>query len=82
MLAIKYIYNIDLHCSEKKMSANHDHPHHVVKKRTIVKDRVGCVRTSTYSLPAEGHTYGAPTPEHGEGAGASKYSCRDPYCVK
>ncbi|KAJ1406432.1 hypothetical protein B484DRAFT_436707 [Ochromonadaceae sp. CCMP2298] len=46
-----------------------DHPTHIPKKRTMMKDRVGCVRASTYSLPMEGHTYGMKTPEAFEGAG-------------
>ena len=49
-----------------------EHPFHVIKKRTMVKDRVGCCRTSTYSLPSEGHTYGQKIPEQPEGAGDSK----------
>jgi hypothetical protein len=32
---------------------------HLPKRRTMVKDRVGCVRSSTYSLPTENrHVYG------------------------
>lgn len=50
-----------------------DHPSHVIKKRTMIKDRVGCCRSSTYSLPAEGHIYGMKSPEQLEGAGNSKY---------
>mmetsp|Transcript_1439 Transcript_1439/g.2343 ORF Transcript_1439/g.2343 Transcript_1439/m.2343 type:complete len:239 (+) Transcript_1439:223-939(+) len=46
-----------------------EHPPHIPKKRTMMKDRVGCVRASTYNLPQEGHTYGAKTPEAAEGAG-------------
>lgn len=37
-----------------------------------MKDRVGCVRASTYTLPAEGHSYGMKTPEAAEGVGTSK----------
>ena len=48
-----------------------DHPAHIQKKRTMMKDRVGCVRQSTYNLPAEGHTYGMKTPELNEGVGSS-----------
>jgi len=44
-------------------------PSHIVKKRTIIKDRVGCVRTSTYDLPANGHAYGMKYPAATEGAG-------------
>lgn len=49
-----------------------DHPTHIQKKRTMMKDRVGCVRASTYNLPAEGHTFGMKTPENNEGVGSSK----------
>mmetsp|Transcript_23286 Transcript_23286/g.22441 ORF Transcript_23286/g.22441 Transcript_23286/m.22441 type:complete len:234 (+) Transcript_23286:182-883(+) len=40
------------------------------RKRTMIKDRVGCVRTSTYSLPTGNHTYGYKQPSDPEGAGA------------
>jgi hypothetical protein len=34
-------------------------PVNLPKKRTLIKDRVGCVRTSTYSLPTDpNHVYG------------------------
>jgi len=46
----------------------HEHPSHLPKKRTIIKDRVGCVRTSTYHLPGENHVFGAPTQMADEGA--------------
>lgn len=46
-----------------------EHPQHVVKKRTIIKDRIGCVRTSTYNLPTEPHSFGMKSPEGYEGAG-------------
>ena len=49
-----------------------DHPTHIQKKRTMMKDRVGCVRASTYSLPAEGHSYGMKTEQADEGVGTSK----------
>ena len=55
-----------------------EHPSHVVKKRTMIKDRVGCCRTSTYALPTEGHTYGMKMPEQLEGAGNSK-KCLSKY---
>eukprot|EP01036_Dinobryon_divergens_P025773 gene25773-34354_t len=42
---------------------------HLPKKRTIVKDRVGCVRTSTYDLPQEGFVFGMKSPDGNEGAG-------------
>jgi len=41
----------------------------VPKKSTIVKSRVGCVKTTTYNLPGADHTYGySPAPDP-EGAG-------------
>ena len=41
----------------------------VPKKSTIVKSRVGCVKTTTYNLPNADHTYGySPAPD-AEGAG-------------
>lgn len=47
-----------------------EHPAHLPKKRTMVKDRVGCVRTSTYNLPPEGHVYGHANTFSDEGAGS------------
>jgi hypothetical protein len=35
----------------------------------MVKDRVGCVRSSTRSLPEPSHTYGMKSPPDPEGAG-------------
>jgi len=46
---------------------------HLPKKRTIIKDRVGCVKTSTYDLPKDGFSYGRKSVEGVEGAGDSKY---------
>jgi hypothetical protein len=54
------------------MSSDHDHPSHVVKKRTIIKDRIGCARTSTYNLPPEGYAYGHKHEVQPEPAGDSK----------
>lgn len=55
------------------MEDSHNEQFHVPqKKRTIVKDRVGCVRTSVYSLPTENHTYGRPTEYAAEGSGDCK----------
>lgn len=54
------------------------------KKRTMVKDRVGCVRTSTYALPTDpGHVYGFKRPSDPEGSGDSKCSrlCRNPFAT-
>lgn len=52
-----------------------DHPTHIQKKRTMMKDRVGCVRASTYNLPAEGHSYGMKTVQADEGVGTSESIC-------
>jgi hypothetical protein len=41
----------------------------LAKKRTMVKDRVGCVRSTTRSLPEPSHTYGMKSPPDPEGAG-------------
>lgn len=49
-----------------------DHPSHIPKRRTLVKSRVGCVKTSTYDLPQGEHTYGYSAPSDPEGAGESK----------
>lgn len=40
------------------------------RKRTMIKSRVGCVKTSTYNLPASSHVYGYKQPSDPEGAGA------------
>lgn len=42
------------------------------KKVTIIKDRVGCVRTPTLNLPPEDHVYGKKNPEVAEGSAESK----------
>jgi hypothetical protein len=49
-----------------------EHVLHLPKKSTIIKDRVGCVRTSTYNLPVDGFTYGKKTEQLPEGAGESE----------
>ncbi len=41
----------------------------VHKKATIIKPRVGCVKTSVYDLPANEHTYGFSKVKDPEGAG-------------
>jgi hypothetical protein len=51
-----------------------EHPSHVIKKKTIIKDRVGCVRSSIYNLPSAGHTYGMKSTVSPEGVGDSKFS--------
>lgn len=45
-------------------------PAHLPKKVTMVKDRVGCVKSSTRSLPSAEHVYGMPLPKDPEGSGA------------
>lgn len=44
----------------------------VAKRRTMVKDRVGCVRSTTRNLPDPNHTYGMKSPPDPEGAGEGK----------
>lgn len=41
------------------------------RKVTIVKDRVGCVRSSVRALPETNHVYGYKPPSDPEGAGES-----------
>lgn len=43
---------------------------HLQKKRTMIKDRVGCVRSSTFDLPTTSHVYGKERIKDAEGAGA------------
>lgn len=43
---------------------------HLPKRPTLVRTRVGCVKASTYDLPAPDHTYGYSRPEDPEGVGA------------
>ena len=43
------------------------------RKCTMVKDRVGCVKASTYSLPPSDHVYGYKLPTDPEGAGACEF---------
>jgi len=40
-----------------------------MKKRTMIKDRVGCVRASSYNLPSDDFVYGAPKHPDRETAG-------------
>lgn len=47
-------------------------PQHITKKSTIVKARVGCVKTSTYDLPHANHVYGKPHEEDEVGVADSK----------
>lgn len=58
-----------------------EHPSHVVKKRTIIKDRVGCTRTTTYDLPNDNFVYGKKTEDTGETAEGSKYSISFSYLL-
>mmetsp|Transcript_36442 Transcript_36442/g.27025 ORF Transcript_36442/g.27025 Transcript_36442/m.27025 type:complete len:263 (-) Transcript_36442:48-836(-) len=46
-----------------------EHVLHLPKKRTIIKNRVGCVRTSTYDLPGDDFVFGQKNIRTGEGAG-------------
>lgn len=60
-------------------------PSYLTKKRTIIKDRVGCVRSSIYDLPPETFTYGAKaTNPDAEGAGdiISNWVTANPSAVK
>lgn len=51
-----------------------DHKSHLVKRPTLVKTRVGCVKGTTRDLPPPDHTYGYSRPEDPEGAGDSEYN--------
>jgi hypothetical protein len=48
---------------------NNEHVMALPKKRTILKDRVGCVRTSTFDLPGDNFSYGRKNERNCEGAG-------------
>lgn len=41
-----------------------------LKKRTMIKDLVGSVRTTSYELPEDSHIYGKPDVKDAEGSGA------------
>ena len=43
------------------------------RKRTMIKNRVGCAKTSTYNLPPGDHVYGFKQPTDLEGAGACEF---------
>lgn len=47
-------------------------PSHLEKKRTIMKARIGCVRTAVCDLPGESFTYGMTNIKGAEGAGDGK----------
>lgn len=62
-------------CLSSKSNMENDEgiPSYLSKKRTIMKDRVGCVRTTVYDLPAEQFVYGLKANDlEAEGAGDSK----------
>ena len=45
-------------------------PVNLPKKRTLIKDRIGIPRTSTYALPIDpSHSYGLKRPDQPEGTG-------------
>ena len=43
------------------------------RKRTIIRNRVGCAKISTYNLPPGDHVYGFKQPTDPEGAGACEF---------
>lgn len=43
------------------------------RKRTMIKNRVGCAKTSTFNLPPVDHVYGFKQPPDLEGAGACEF---------
>jgi hypothetical protein len=45
------------------------HPAHIPKKRTMVKDRIGCPKTTTYDLPEGEFVFGKPRDPDPENAG-------------
>jgi hypothetical protein len=51
------------------------------KRRTMVKDRVGCVRTSTRNLPRGHFTYGMKYTPDAEGAGDGTPHISVPHMV-
>jgi len=57
---------------------------HLPKKRTMIKDRVGCVRSTVYSLPGQDFVYGKPNGISDEGAGdiISNWVTSDPSTGK
>jgi hypothetical protein len=44
-----------------------DVPPHITKRRTMIKDRVGCVRSSAVTLPPATHVYGKKCEPDAEG---------------
>lgn len=64
-----------------------EHSLHIPKRSTLIKDRVGCVRSSVYDLPPTNYTYGKPSygPSNvSEGAGEiiSNWVTSDPSSGK
>jgi hypothetical protein len=57
---------------------------HIPIRRTLIKDRVGCVRTSVYDLPENNFSYGKPNIQGAEGAGdiISNWVTSDPSAGK
>lgn len=45
-----------------------DVPTHITKRRTMIKDRVGCVKSSTTVLPPADHVYGLKCKPDAEGS--------------
>ena len=54
---------------DKYHNVSKDRLHQVPKRSTIIKPRVGCVKTTTYHLPEANHVYGYRRPNDPEGAG-------------
>ena len=73
-----------------KPEENHEHTQitlhhpHLIKKRTLIKDRIGCVRSSPYSLKEPEFVYGRPNVTTGEGVGEimSSWETSDPSAGK
>ncbi len=53
---------------------------HHTKKETMVKSRVGCVKSCVHQLPDANHTYGAKRIPDIEGAGAGALSNQFLHC--
>ena len=73
-----------------KPEENHEHAKitlhhpHLIKKRTLIKDRIGCVRSSPYALREADFVYGKPNVTTEEGAGdiMSSWITSDPSAGK
>eukprot|EP00620_Florenciella_sp_RCC1587_P012983 CAMPEP_0182573120 /NCGR_PEP_ID=MMETSP1324-20130603/18261_1 /TAXON_ID=236786 /ORGANISM="Florenciella sp., Strain RCC1587" /LENGTH=207 /DNA_ID=CAMNT_0024788165 /DNA_START=39 /DNA_END=662 /DNA_ORIENTATION=+ len=55
--------------AKKSLEAMPGAPPSYLKKKTMIKDRVGEVRSTSYVLPTTGHVYGKACQRDGEGAG-------------